>query len=120
MAQPPSSGAVAYVDLHETVIASATPYGQLGIEYEIEMLSLTFGAPFMKNVLDKCGSERVEGLTFIKEHVEVDVGHTEFNRRQLIQVLGEHPEFSAPLGEAGAKALEAYRQFMTDCLDAIR
>lgn len=120
IAQATVPGTVAYVELHEAVIAGETPYAQLGIEYEIEKLSLSIGAPFMKNVINVCGADRTDGLTFIKDHVELDVGHTEFNLRQLNQILDEQPGFAKPIADAGSKALQAYGQFLTDCLASIR
>lgn len=117
---PASRGTVEYVELHESVIAGDTPYAQIGIEYEIEMLSITAGVKLLTNVATICGENRIEALTFLKDHVELDVGHTEFNRRQLEAILTDHPECVGPIGEAGAAALHAYRQFLTDCLMAIR
>lgn len=112
-------GVVAYVNLHEETIAGPTPYAQLGIEYEIERLSITEGVALMKNVAVLCGSDRVEGLSFLQHHIELDQGHTEFNRRQLDQLLADYPELAEPLAAAGSSALAAYGQFMADCMSAV-
>lgn len=120
LASPASPGCVAYVELHERIIDGETPYAQIGIEYEIEMLSVTAGVKLLANVAQVCGDDRAEALSFLNDHVELDVGHTEFNRRQLEAILADHPEFARVIGEAGTAALHAYRQFMTDCLEAVR
>ncbi len=118
LASPITSGGSAYCKLHEDVIAGPTPYAQLGIEYEIEMLSMTLGPKLLENIAKVCGDDRVARLSFLTHHVELDVGHTKFNRRQLETILGKHPDFGAPIGQAGKAALETYNSFLTDCLDA--
>ncbi len=119
LATPPSPGTVDYVDLHESTIAGDTPYAQIGIEYEIEMLGVTFGSKLMDNVVNVCGRDRLDALSFIAHHVEIDVGHTEFNRRQLDALLADHPEFAGPIACAGVSALNAYQRFIGDCMRAI-
>lgn len=118
LGQEATPGIRAYVDLHESVIAGPTPYAQLGIEYEIEMLSNSVGAPMLANVARLCGPERVKGLSFVRDHVELDVGHTEFNRRQLLALLAEHEHFGQSLGQAGSAALDAYGLFFHECVAA--
>lgn len=119
LATPPSPGTLDYIELHEATIAGDTPYAQIGIEYEIEMLGVTFGSSLMTNVVEVCGRDRLDALSFITHHVEVDVGHTEFNRRQLEALLADHPEFAEPIARAGVAALNAYQRFIGDCMDAI-
>lgn len=109
-------GVLAYQDLHEEVIRSKHPYGQLAIELEIEQLSVTHGAPLLKHCGERCGREVLGSLTFVQDHVLLDQGHTEFNRRQLDAHLTEHPDHLPGLSEAGAAALRAYGGFLTDCL----
>lgn len=120
LATPASPGTVDYVAIHETTIAGDTPFAQIGIEYEIEMLGVTFGTRLMENVVEVCGRDRLDALSFITHHVEVDVGHTEFNRRQLDAVLIDHPEYADPIARAGVSALNAYQRFLGDCMNAIR
>ncbi|MFE6775302.1 iron-containing redox enzyme family protein [Streptomyces sp. NPDC057702] len=115
LAEPPLASARSYVDLHETVIAGPTPHGQLGIEYEIEQLSLTMGPLLLHNC------ERVFGpgprcYTFLAEHVELDGGHTAFNRGQLRDVLAASPRLLPALVDAGSAALASYARFMGECL----
>ncbi len=115
--RPPSAGVQAYIDLHESTIESAEPWGQLAIEYEIELLSVTSGPVLIANVARVCGPDRVADLSFLEDHIEIDAGHTVFNRRQLAQQLSAHPEMAPGLVSAGAAALDAHALFLDDCLD---
>jgi hypothetical protein len=111
-----SSGVRRYVALHEEVIAGNAPYGQLAIEYEIERLSVVSGPAVLGQCASVLGREALAGLSFLEEHVAVDVGHTKFNQVQLERLLAVHPEFAQGLGDAGSRALDAYAAFLADCV----
>ncbi len=116
LAQPLLASSQAYRALHENVINGPQPFGQLAIEYEIEMLSVTIGPPMLRNC------ERVFGpgnrqYTFLAEHVELDAGHTAFNRRQLSEVLAVKPTALPMMIETGTAALDAYGAFMAECME---
>jgi hypothetical protein len=106
-----------YIDLHEVVIAGREPFAQIAIEYEIEALSTTLGPRFLAQCLRLLGSEARQGLSFLDEHVTLDVGHTAFNRRQLQKLLEQHPHTASILGITGSLALQAYLDFFADCLE---
>jgi hypothetical protein len=112
----PTKGVTTYRRLHEDVIAGATPYGQLAIEFEIEMLSLAYGPKLIERCVGLLGADILEALSFLSDHVELDVGHTHFNRLQLSSLLNENPSFLAHLVSAGSAALDAYAMFLDDCL----
>lgn len=114
--RPTTPGVRCYRELHENVIASDAPYAQLAIEYEIEMLSVTFGAELISRCAAVLGIEGDPGLSFLRDHVALDVGHTKFNEQQLEKLLEKHPDFAAPLSQAGGAALDAYAAFLGDCL----
>ena len=114
--QPPSEGIRGYRQLHEDVIAGDAPFAQLAIEYEIEMLSVRFGPRLIEQCVRLLGRPVLEGLSFLREHVELDVSHTGFNRRQLERLLAQEPRCVAPLAAAGTAALTAYGRFLEDCL----
>ncbi|MEM9200253.1 MAG: hypothetical protein AAGC53_01275 [Actinomycetota bacterium] len=118
--QPVSPGVQAYIDLHESVIAGTEPFAQIAIEYEIELLSITAGPMLMGNVARVCGADRIGLLSFLNDHIELDQGHTVFNRRQMNRFLADHPAAVASLAQSGSAALDAYGQFLTDCLEAAR
>jgi hypothetical protein len=115
-----TGGVTAYRGLHEDVIAGSSPYGQLAIEYEIEMLSVTYGP----QLIDRCsriiGKDILQGLSFLQDHVELDVGHKKFNRIQMSKLLDEQPEFLPSLASAGSNALNAYAMFLDDCVTMAR
>ena len=116
----PTPGVTAYQRLHEDVISGPTPYGQLAIEYEIEMLSVRYGPRLIERCRGLLGDGILEGLSFLRDHVELDVGHTNFNRIQLSRLLEEHPDFLPGLIAAGSKALRAYALFLDDCFGLLR
>ncbi|MEM8705023.1 MAG: hypothetical protein AAGE98_01090 [Actinomycetota bacterium] len=120
LSMPATPGVADYVDLHEDVIVSPEPFAQLAIEYEIELLSVTAGPMLIGNVGAVCGPDRVQGLTFLNDHIAIDEGHTVFNRRQLNTFLAAQPAAVGTLGIAGVGALEAFRSFLDDCVVAAR
>jgi hypothetical protein len=88
----------------------------LAIEYEIERLSVTAGPLVLRQCAAVLGAEALAGLSFLQEHVAVDVGHTKFNEAQIERLLTSRPELAPALAKAGAAALEAYGLFFADCL----
>ena len=112
----PTKGVTAYRSLHEDVIAGPAPYGQLAIEYEIEMLSVAYGPRLIERCTRLLGPGILEALSFLSDHVALDVGHTHFNRLQLSSLLDENPSYLSNLVSAGSAALEAYAMFFDDCL----
>lgn len=118
LAVAPSRGTDAYVELHERVIAGATPYAQLGIEYEIEGLSVSWAPGLLQQAKRVLGDEIMAGMSFLAEHAEVDVGHTKLNESQLEKLLEKHPDFAEAVAKAGSEALDAYGAYLTDCLAA--
>jgi hypothetical protein len=117
LAHAPTSGVSRYVELHERTIAGPEPYAQLAIEYEIEQLSVTWGPRFVAACARVLGEDLKRCLTFLEDHVRLDVGHTEFNRRQLTDVLDAHPDFVDAMVATGSEALDAYSGYLDDCLD---
>jgi len=115
--RPPSAGVRHYHALHERVIAGDAPYGQIAIEYEIEMLSVRFGPMLLDRCTRDLGVDVDTELSFLSKHVALDVGHTRFNEQQLDDLLREHEEFLGPLVEAGSEALDAYAEFLNDSLN---
>lgn len=120
LALAPTAGVLAYRCLHENVIAGSAPYGQLAIEYEIEMLSVTYGPALIQRCTDLLGAQIAGGLSFLQDHVALDVGHTHFNRVQLSRLLEEKPDFLPDLVASGSAALDAYVMFLDDCLGIAR
>lgn len=116
LGQPATDGVRLYRKLHEEVIAGDAPFGQLAIEFEIERLSVVFGPQLIERCKELLGPAVLSRLSFLEEHVRIDVGHTRFNERQLEKLLEVNPAFVTPLVRAGEGALEAYAAFLNDCL----
>ncbi len=114
--RPATPGVDAYVSLHERLIGGPTPYAQLAIEYEIEMLSVNYGPRLIERCVGLLGQDILEGISFLTDHVALDAGHTNFNRVQLGRLLEEQPDFLPALVAGGSEALEAYATFLDDCL----
>jgi hypothetical protein len=113
---PLTPGVVMYQKLHEEAIAGDAPYGQIAIEYEIERISVEFGPRLIQKCVGVLGPAILRSLSFIREHMEIDVAHTRFNEEQLGKLLSARPEFLIPLVQAGKKALMAYKAFVNDAL----
>ncbi len=105
-----------YVKLHEDTIASDMPFGQVAIEFEIESLSTTLLSELVDNCKRVLGMEIVGGLSFLEEHVEIDVGHTQLNQKIMGRLLTARPESAEALGRTGSLALDIYGSFLNECL----
>ena len=110
-----SPGVLRYRKLHEENIAGETPYAQIAIEYEVEMLPLRFGEPFLSRCVEILGAQILPCLSFLTEHIDLDVGHTNFNARLITKVIGLSASSIAALVSAGTAALDAYAEFLGDC-----
>src|SRR6202035_921232 len=114
---PLSFGASRYCQVHEDNIAGSTPYAQIAIEYEIEQLPLRYGGLFLARCMEIFGPEILPSLSFVTEHIDLDIGHTHFNAQQLSKLMDLVPESLPSLVAAGSAALDAYAQFLTDCVE---
>jgi hypothetical protein len=117
LASPPTPGGRMYQQLHEDTINGDAPFAQIAIEYEIEQLPVTYGARLIEQCVRLLGPSIMGSLSFVDEHITLDVGHTNFNARQLEGVLNSHPAVLEPLVRAGSGALSAYSTFLRECVD---
>ena len=118
LARPIPAGVVQYQKLHEDIIGSTAPYKQIAVEYEIELLSVNYGPVLIEQCVRKLGPEVLGRLSFIQDHVAIDVGHTTFNRRELGKFLAAHPDYLDNLVDGGTEAIGAYQKYLEDCLIA--
>ncbi|HET9254510.1 MAG TPA: hypothetical protein VFO16_04825 [Pseudonocardiaceae bacterium] len=115
-----------YRQIHEDVIAGPHPYAQIAIENEIEMLSVDVGPRLLVNTRYLLGDDILDDLSFLTDHVTLDIGHTKFNRRQMVTFLDTQAEQGRVEGVldalvvAGSEALDAYRAFVSDCVSMSR
>jgi Acetyltransferase (GNAT) domain len=114
--QVSSNGARSYCEVHERNIAGNTPYAQVAIEYEIEQLPLRYGSLFLARCFEVFGPEILPSLSFVSAHIDLDIGHTHFNERELAKLIDSAPESLSALVAAGTAALDAYAEFLNDCL----
>jgi hypothetical protein len=112
----PSLATEMYIALHENAITSREPWKQVAIELEIERMSTVFGPRLIDQCLRVLGDDIAPGLSFIKEHVALDVGHTRLNERMLECVLEARPKSLDTLVRAGGMALRYYVDFFNECL----
>ena len=118
LARPVPAGVAQYQKLHEDIISSTTPYKQIAVEYEIELLSVNYGPELIGQCAQRLGMEVVGRLSFVRDHVAVDVGHTAFNHRELGKFLAAHPDYLDDLVDGGTQAIGAYQSYLEDCLIA--
>lgn len=109
-----------YRELHEEVIRSDSPFRQLAIEYEIEMLSVAQGAPLVARCLERLPEDTKPGLSFLAEHAELDVGHTQFNRSRMAKFFDRYPQHYLAMVQTGRRSLDAYLGFIEVCLESTR
>lgn len=114
--QPPSRGVLRYCNIHEENLAGDTPYAQIAIEYEVEMLAQRFGELFVGRCVEALGAEILPCLSFVTEHIVLDTWHTKFNARAIAELLDLRPSSMSALVVAGMAILDAYAQFLTDCV----
>jgi hypothetical protein len=116
LAQAPTTAMRDYIALHEETIAGDMPYGQVAIELEIERMSTTFGPLLLAQCRRVLEPSMLDGLSFIKEHVAVDVGHTALNERLMDRLLCLRPDAADRMARIGAEALAIYVRFFGECL----
>jgi hypothetical protein len=91
LGQRPTQGVLAYCKVHEDNIAGDTPYAQIAIEYEVEMLPLRYGKLLLTRCVEMLGAEILPCLSFVTQHIYWDVEHTNFNARVISQTDRPRP-----------------------------
>lgn len=117
MKQAPTQAMKDYHAIHEDTIVGSMPAAQVAIEYEIENLSVVFAPGLMEQARRVLGDNIMDAMSFVKEHAEIDVGHTALNEVMLGKLLSQVPEKAEVVGKTGARALEIYLNFMADCVE---
>jgi hypothetical protein len=110
-----SPGVLQYREIHEQNIAGHTPYAQIAIEYEVEMLPLLYGEKFVSHCVEVLGPDILPCLSFVTEHIILDRAHTKFNGRAMAKLLKAVPSCLPALVSAGTAVLDAYARFLNDC-----
>lgn len=105
-----------YHKLHETVIDGPSPWGELAIDVEIELITTQYGPILLQRCVKSMGEASLDNVSFLREHVRFDVGHTETNFDTIHNLIVKHPEYTDALVDTGFKALEAYGDFLDDAM----
>lgn len=116
LTQPPTDSMREYRAVHDEIIEGPFPVGQIAIEREVGFLAVHFGPRLMRQVERVLGREVAGKLTFMAEHVTVDVGHNLLNEKMLEEAITRWPEHARTYAEAGARAMRTYIHFLGDCL----
>jgi hypothetical protein len=116
LAQTPTESQKDYRTLHDATISGPFPVGQIAIEREIGFLAVHFGPRLLEQVTRVLGKETAAKLSFLEEHVAVDVGHTLLNEKMLEEAITRAPELARTYAETGAQAMTTYIRFLGDCL----
>jgi len=111
----PFNAVIQYQDLHENYIKSEKAYCQIAIEYEIENLSATYGSQVLGHTVKVLGEDIKHDLSFLDDHIKIDVAHTQFNKKVISNFLTAYPETLQALINAGTQALNIYGGFLASC-----
>lgn len=106
-----------YHKLHEHVIEGDSPWAELAIGLEIELIATTYGPILLKNWVNCMGQDSLPSISFLHEHVRADVGHTETNFEVVHKLLAQHPEYTDTLVKTAGDALNSYADFLNDALN---
>ncbi|WP_375755717.1 hypothetical protein [Corallococcus exercitus] len=120
VAQAPTAAMREYRQVHDEAITGDLPLGQAAIEYEVGYLAVVLVPRILANVRAVLGQGTLDSLTFLREHAEVDVGHTALNERMMEGLLSTHPEEGRRLAAFGSRGLDCYLRFLADCMEAAR
>jgi hypothetical protein len=104
-----------YCHLHEENISGSEPFCQVAIEYEIELLPVELGPPFVQNCVRLLGADILTCMTFVTSHIKFDVGHTKFNAHFLTTLIDDDLGRLPSLAAAGGAALDAFADHLTEC-----
>ena len=114
--QAPTPGVLHYARVHEENIDGDSPYAQIAIEYEMEMIPLRYGDLLVARCVEILGAEILSCPSFVRRHIELDAAHTRFNARSIAKLVELSPSRVSALVSAGTAALDAYAQFIDDCV----
>lgn len=106
-----------YHQLHEDVLASGSPWAELAIDIEIELITTQYGPPLLAACAEAMDSDGLQSISFLSEHVRFDFGHTETNLKVVGEVLRQRPDFLHDLVDVGQKALVCYGDFLGEALE---
>lgn len=120
LTNPPTVTMRAYRILHEEVIAADISVGAIAIAYEMERARSLFELMVLVEVQRSLGPEIALSLSALRKRAPVAVERTVFFERALAEILEQNPECYEQLAEIGSGALDIYRHFLRECVDAAK
>lgn len=115
IAREPTPSVRRYVELHEDIAAGDRPWRNLAIAREIEGVATAIGPHVVEQCKRVLGEEGLGDVTFIVDHVELDVGHTAQDDRLIGRLLAEKPELMDELVERAEETLRTYIDYLGEC-----
>ena len=116
LARPLSPGVIAYQKMHEDIIASSNPFSQFVVEYEVDRLSIEYGAWMMRRCMERFGKVFLSRISYFQSNVSIQIGKLQFNWLGLGRVLAAHPDYMDAFVDIGKRTLAVYQCFLADCV----
>ncbi|MRG96720.1 hypothetical protein [Polyangium spumosum] len=110
----------AYRVLNEEVLGADLPLGYAAIQYEIERVTSALSLALLIQAQRVLGADVAERLPWLRKRAPLGVERAALHAETLAQILEASPEAAEPLAEIGAGALDIYRHFLRECVQAAR
>ncbi|MDI3286088.1 hypothetical protein [Polyangium sp. 15x6] len=118
LAERPTVVMRAYRVLNEEVLGADLPLGYAAIQYEIERVTSALSVGLMIQAQRVLGADMAERLPWLRKRAPVGVGRAALHASTLEKILDGMPEAAEQLAEIGAGALDIYRHFLRECVQA--
>lgn len=120
LAERPSVVMRAYRVLNEEVLGADLPLGYAAIQYEIERVTSALCLGLMIQAQRSLGADMAERLMWLRRRAPLGVERAALYGSTLERILDRVPEAAEQLAEIGAGALDIYRHFLRECVQAAR
>ncbi|MDI1447938.1 hypothetical protein [Polyangium sp. 6x1] len=120
LAERPTVVMRAYRVLNEEVLDADLPLGYAAIQYEIERVTSVLSLGLVIQAQRVLGADVADRLTWLRKRAPVGVERAALYASTLEKILDGMPEAAEQLAELGAGALDIYRHFLRDCVQAAK
>ncbi|MDI1476826.1 hypothetical protein [Polyangium sp. y55x31] len=118
LAERPTVVMRAYRVLNEEVLGADLLLGYAAIQYEIERVTSALAVGLLIQSQRVLGAEMAERLTWLRKRSSVGVERAALYATTLETILDQMPDAAEQLAEIGAGALDIYRHFLRECVQA--
>ncbi len=118
LAERPTVAMRAYRVLNDEVLAADLPLGYAAIGHEIERITSTLSLALVLQVQRRLGADVAERLSWLRQRAPLGVERAAFHGSTLEEILDWMPGAADQLAEIGAGALDIYRLFLRECVQA--